>query len=185
MIGENPLQYKGRTVVLGGTIIRAVTYKEGSELYILDLPLGARDRPDTGENPSGRFIAESKGYLDPLIYQKGRSVTIAGKVEGQKEVLEGKDKHPYNYPVVSIEEIHLWKRERPYTYYSYPYWWYGQYYGWPYYWGPGFYGGGYYGGEFEGGEDEEFEQGHEFDGNGGGFEGGEGGEHEQGEERGR
>ncbi|MGE5299897.1 MAG: Slp family lipoprotein [Acidobacteriota bacterium] len=50
MVFENPSKYKGQTVIWGGTVIRSVNYKEGSELFILELPLGARDRPEAGEN---------------------------------------------------------------------------------------------------------------------------------------
>jgi outer membrane lipoprotein len=175
MVLENPVAHKGETVIWGGTIIRTVNDKEGSELFILEMPLGARDKPKTDENPRGRFIARSKAYLDPLIYRKGRRVTVAGKIGGEKEVVSGKGKHPYVYPVVAIEDIHLWKRSAPvYPYYPYGWGWSGPYWGpWPY--GYGFYGGGYFGGEF--GEGEEFEGEHHE----GGFERG---EHFEGDERG-
>jgi outer membrane lipoprotein len=175
MVLENPSKHTGETVIWGGTIIRTVNSKEGSELFVLELPLGLGDRPKVDENPHGRFIAESKGYLDPLVYRRGRKVTVAGTIAGQKEVISGKSKLPYVYPVVALEEVYLWKKERP-VYPYYPYWpgWGGPYYWspapWPY-WG-GFYGEGFYGDEF--GEDEEFEGGHEFEERGG-----------RGEERGR
>lgn len=152
---KDPSQYKGRTVIWGGTIIRTVAHENGAEVFILELPLSSRDKPETDETPGGRFIAESRVYLDPMVYQMGRHVTVAGKVEGRKEVKLGKEKFPYKYPVIAIEEIHLWKREIPYMYNPY---WYGS---WGPYWGPGFYWGGFYGDELGGGEEEEFEQGHE------------------------
>jgi outer membrane lipoprotein len=159
LVLENPMAHKDQTVIWGGTVIRTANDKGGSELFILELPLGARDKPDTDENPRGRFIAQSKSYLDPLIYRKGRRVTVAGIIAGEKEVVNGKSKLPYVYPVVVIEEIHLWKKETP-AYRYYPYGW-----GWggPYYWGPwpywgGFFGEGFYGDEF--GEGEEFGRGH-------------------------
>jgi outer membrane lipoprotein len=155
MVFENPSRYRGQTVIWGGAIIRTEAHKNGAEIFILDLPLSGRDKPETDENPRGRFIAESEAYLDPMIYQVGRHVTVAGKVAGQREVAIGKEKFPYKYPVVAVEQIHLWKKAIPPMYY--PYW----NEDWGPYWGPGFYWGGFYGDEFEGGEEEEFEHGHE------------------------
>lgn len=172
MVFENPSKYKGQTVIWGGTVIRSVNYKEGSELFILELPLGARDRPEAGENARGRFIAESKSHLEPLIYRRGRKVTVAGTITGGKEVISGKSKLPYIYPVVAIEEIHLRKKVmRGYPYYPYGWGWGGPYYRAPWPYGGGFFGDDFYGDEF-GGEGE-FEGGHDFDEDGGrGEEGG-------------
>lgn len=88
------------------------------------------------------------------------------------EVISGKSKLPYIYPVVAIEEIHLRKKVmRGYPYYPYGWGWGGPYYRAPWPYGGGFFGDDFYGDEF-GGEGE-FEGGHDFDEDGGrGEEGG-------------
>jgi starvation-inducible outer membrane lipoprotein len=75
-------------------------------------------------------MATQNAFLDPEIYSRHRGVTVAGKVTGQIQILEN---DPYGpYPVIQIEEIHLWadpdddryQAWRP-AYRPYGPWWYG------------------------------------------------------------
>ena len=152
MVFQDPNTYKGSIIVWGGVIIRNVTLKKGNELFILETPLGSGERPEGSDYARGRFIAISSSYLDPLVYHKGRRVTLAGEVVGGREIVSRKGKQSYRYPVVMIKEIHLWARARAY----YPPYYYGGYS--PYYWGGGFSGDEFYGDDFG---DEGFEGGDE------------------------
>jgi outer membrane lipoprotein len=161
MVFHDPNTYKGSIVIWGGMIIKNVPLKEGSELFILETPLGARQRPKGIDLGRGRFIAISQTFLDPVIYRKGRKVTLAGEVEGGREMVGRKSKHSYIYPVVIIKEIHLWEKRN-----SYPAYYYSPYYGGyaPYYWGPGWGDDFYFGGDFDegfNGGDEGFGEGAE------------------------
>jgi outer membrane lipoprotein len=94
----------------------------------------------------GRFLAvfpRAKGLLDPMIFKKGREITIAGDYAG---VRKGRiDEMEYAYPVFEIRQIHLWEDQRDYWPYGYPSYYY--YPGWnPWYynsWGRPYPGGPY------------------------------------------
>jgi outer membrane lipoprotein len=152
MVHKDPAPYKGDVVIWGGMIIKTVNTENLSSIYVLETPLGFREKPESSEYSQGRFIAESGSYLDPLVYRYGRRVTVAGVVSGSSKVISPNKKMTYTYPVIQIKEIKLWKRHRvyPYLYYDYPY--YYPYY--PYYdeWGYWPYWYGFGGFEFEGGE---------------------------------
>jgi outer membrane lipoprotein len=160
---EDPTKYIGSIVIWGGVIIQTVNLKDGTEIMVLQTPLGGRERPEGEEYSQGRFIAKSPGYLDAEIYRRGREITVAGEIIGKEIKPLGEIK--YTYPVVEIKELHLWTRERiyyvePYRgYYPWGYW--GNYpFGWGYWGYPPdwdyFYEGDFDDGDFdEGGFDED------------------------------
>jgi outer membrane lipoprotein len=133
---QNPTAYTGSIVLWGGSIIQTLNIKEGTEIVVLEVPLGYEERPEGTRYSQGRFIVKTSRYLDPEIYKPGRKITVAGEIIGKEARRLGKTK--YTYPVVTMKQIHLWARHRVYVY-PYPYYWYGP--GW---WGP--YPYGYYGG---------------------------------------
>jgi outer membrane lipoprotein len=124
MVLADPQAYEGNTVIWGGTVIRTQNTNTGSVLFVLDTPLGCRDKPDNADASGGRFIGRTDRFLDPLVYAKGRQVTVAGKVIGARTIANRKTNLSYTYPVVQIEQLHLWKKERPLplmpAYYSWP-----------------------------------------------------------------
>jgi outer membrane lipoprotein len=149
----DPGACQGTIVIWGGRIIKTVNDVNSSAIYVLELPLGSDGRPLEYANTSGRFIASSKGFLDPEVYKPGRLITVAGAVAGLES--EPVQKTKYNYPVLDIKQIHLWPVERRYYYYYpdeywdgyYPGWyWWGWYpvWGWGWYYHGGYWGGGYH-----------------------------------------
>ncbi|MHB8173864.1 MAG: Slp family lipoprotein [Nitrospirota bacterium] len=132
MVYRNPGAYKGDVVIWGGMIIKTVNSGKGSEIYILETPLHYGERPEPMEYSEGRFIAGTRSYMDPLVYRRGKMVTVAGEVVGFKQIINQDDKLAYSYPVIQIRELTLWRKRRYYNPY-YPYGWYGPY------WGYGFY----------------------------------------------
>lgn len=135
-VKADPGACQGTIVIWGGRIIKTVNDANRTALYVLELPLGGDGRPLEYANTSGRFIASSKGFLDPEVYRPGRLVTVAGAVAGLES--EPVQNAKYIYPVVTVKQIHLWPVERTYYndgYSDYPYgYWYGYYPGW-YWWG--------------------------------------------------
>lgn len=132
-----PEMYAGAVVVWGGIIVETINHKKGSELVVLETPLDYEGEPEDREYSQGRFIARTSAYLDPAIYTKGLKVTVAGEIIKPEKRKIGE--MTYNYPVISVREIHLWKVSTPYYfpyYYGYGWYGYGPYYG-PY-WGPPF-----------------------------------------------
>jgi outer membrane lipoprotein len=135
---ETPEVFKDHLFILGGVIVDTKLAETGSQIEALFIPVNARgDLKDTGRY-QGRFLAvysRSKGILDPLIYKKGREITLAGDFIG---VRRGKiDELDYTYPVFEIRQIYLWEEywQYPYYYWPYPYY-YPYYYHQPFLYGP-------------------------------------------------
>jgi outer membrane lipoprotein len=139
----NPDAYKGKLYILGGVIVETKFTPDGSQIEVLSTPVDKSGGLEDGQRTMGRFLAvfpKDQGLLDPLIYKKGRAVTIAGEfVETRKNKI---DNYEYLYPVFRIRQIHLWEEwnyvQYPYPYPNYPYpyafhpYWYNPYWGpWP------------------------------------------------------
>lgn len=106
---RDPDAYRGKTVLLGGSIIRTTPYPEKTQMVVLQHPLGYRDKP-AGERISlGRFILSAPGFWDPAIYRAGRLVTAVGTVTGKETRTLGEI--DYAYPHISSKEIYLWPVE--------------------------------------------------------------------------
>ncbi|KAA3621005.1 MAG: hypothetical protein DWQ08_14770 [Proteobacteria bacterium] len=91
------------TVNWGGRIIALRSVGETTEFEILSYPLGSGGRPDTGGASDGRFIAVRDGFVDPLIYDEGRVVTLIGRIESFRDGTVGEQS--YRWPVVKVLEI--------------------------------------------------------------------------------
>ena len=129
-VRDNLEKFKGSTLVLGGFIVKTTNEKEGSTLEIVQNPIDRYGVVLDRDISEGRFLAFYKGHLDPLIFKKGREVTLAGKVTGNRVMALGDSE--YDYPVLEIVEIYLWKDIDYYTattpfyspymfdYYTYP-----------------------------------------------------------------
>lgn len=134
-IRANPDPFKGRTVILGGEIIETRNQPQGTTLMVLAKPLDAWDMPEARDESDGRFLVEVAGYLDPIVFARGRALTVAGPVMGVRTEPVGEAL--YSYVVLQGEEVHLWGRERyppyspPYGLWDDPFW-----DPWPWGWGP-------------------------------------------------
>ena len=131
MVLQNPDAYFGDIVLWGGSIIKTTNLKDGTEIVVLDEPLGDRERPEGSKHSRGRFIAKSSRFLDPEVYKKGRKITLAGEVIGKQSRPLGET--TYTYPLVAIRQLYVWEKKPQYIYY-YPYYPYPDYWDWG--WGP-------------------------------------------------
>lgn len=64
---------------------------------------------DSGES-KGRFKAKIKGFVDPLVFEKGRLITLVGQVTAAEQGIIGEQN--YTYPVLAAEGYHMWKLTR-------------------------------------------------------------------------
>lgn len=186
----DPESTRGAVVIWGGRIVSVVNDTNGGEIYVVCLPIRSNEKPlPYGPSP-GRFIAKSTGFLDPEMFPLHSPITVAGRLDGVRTEQLGTIQ--YAYPVLDIEETHVWPMVSgeypPYPYSGYygpdwgwdwgwdwgPDWWWGGVY-YPYYYG-GYYGGyhGYHGynGGFHGGVHGGFQGGLHGGFNGGSREGG-------------
>jgi len=119
---ETPEVFKDHLFILGGVIVETKLTEMGSQIEALFIPVNASGYLKETSQYQGRFLAvysRSKGILDPLVFKKGREITLAGDFMG---VRKGKiDQMEYAYPVFEIRQIYLHEE-----YQNYPY-------AWPYY----------------------------------------------------
>ncbi len=129
-VSRAPDNYQGKTVIWSGSILEAQNTREGTLLTILQKPADYQGKPKKVDESEGRFLALARRYLDPAIFASGRSVTVAGEIEGKRVKPLGEIE--YVYPFLSVKEIHLWPTEtrEMYDYYYPPYYWYGPSWWW-------------------------------------------------------
>ena len=106
---KKPDRYRGTVVILGGQILDTVVKESETRVQVLQLPLGAQQRPDNTASSQGRFIVIFKRFADPLVYEKGRKITMAGVVQGGQVIML--NDRPHNVPVLLERETYLWKTE--------------------------------------------------------------------------
>ena len=107
---KSPDQHVGEILMLGGKVIETTGTAGASEITVLQLPLGTRDRPQDGDHSQGRYLIQSDDFLDPAIYQQGSLLTVVGKLSGGETRSIGS--FQYLYPVVKAIEIKPWPREQ-------------------------------------------------------------------------
>lgn len=105
---SNPAAYSGTVVIWGGEIIRTVNTDGQSEITVLQTPLDGREMPMSDVHSQGRFIVKDNHFLDPVVYAKGRKITVAGVLAGAEQRTLGRS--AYNYPLINADEIHLWEK---------------------------------------------------------------------------
>ncbi len=110
VVRRDPLRYMGQTFIWGGTIANVTHAVEGSYLEVVQNPLDSRDEVKETDVSHGRFLVLSKTFLDPLLYKRGRVVSVAGVLSGTRQGKIGGLN--YLYPVLSAEEMHLFSERR-------------------------------------------------------------------------
>ena len=124
-------KFKGKTVILGGYILKTQNLTDKSVVKVLQAPLALGENPKSKDMSEGRFIIVQKGFLDPEVYKKDRKITVAGTIAGK--VIEKVNHFAQPYLEIDSREIYLWPKDE--YYYPQPYYspWY---YPFPYYWRP-------------------------------------------------
>ena len=106
---EQMKSLQGQKVLWGGLIVNSSNTSQGTQFEILAYPLDNHYKPQTDQVTLGRFIANSSQYLETLDYAQGRLLSVIGTL---KETKAGKiGDAEYIYPVVTIEQHHLWKTQ--------------------------------------------------------------------------
>lgn len=104
-------RYRSHEVAWGGVIIEGKNLATQSQLEILAYPLDSQHRPQTSAPPTGRFIAQVKGYLETAEYKAGRLVTVVGTVNERYDGKVGDSE--YHYPVLKVSTMYLWPIDMP------------------------------------------------------------------------
>jgi len=134
-----PQNFVGQKVILGGVIVETRNFDGFSEIEAVQIDLDCVGYPKGRDDTHGRIIFRHPGYVESIIFKKGREVTVGGSVRGVQPGKVGES--AYNFLVVDVEEIQLWE-SYDMNYYGYPYYWngtWGPFYAPPYRYRPGFY----------------------------------------------
>lgn len=121
----------GREVRWGGVVLATHAGAQETCFEVLSHPLDRALRPDGRLRSQGRFLACKDGFHDPEVFDKGRELTLTGRLDSFET--RKVDEYYYRYPVVEAEFVTLWP-ERPAVrvvrrYEPYPvYGWWGPYY---------------------------------------------------------
>ena len=104
---ETPQITVENKVLWGGVILKAENLADTTQVEILGYPLDRRQRPLSSKTAEGRFIAQYDGFIEPLDFPIGDSLTVLGSLV---EPITGKvGEANYIYPVVSADQSHLWQ----------------------------------------------------------------------------
>ena len=103
---KNPEAFKGKIVVLGGSIISIENMPDKTMLMVLQHDLNSDQEPLQNDQSKGRFMVYVPGFLDPVIYGKGRRITVVGTVVGEET--RPLNEVSYVYPVVKRNTLTLW-----------------------------------------------------------------------------
>ncbi|PPD38565.1 MAG: hypothetical protein CTY16_20095 [Methylobacter sp.] len=114
-------KFKNAPVRWGGVIVDVANEQSRSLVQVLAYPLNSQGRPLTDQPYQGRFVITTPEFLDPAVYEKDTSITIAGTLVGDIE--RTVDKKTLRLPLLTITAMHLWPD-----------------------YAPNYYGGGFYGG---------------------------------------
>ncbi|MBN1546973.1 MAG: Slp family lipoprotein [Syntrophaceae bacterium] len=107
---QNPDAYKDKIVLLGGQIITTTVRENETWIEVLEKKLDYKQKPEDTDQSAGRFLVRFAGFLDPAIYASGRTLTVAGQVEGK--VVRPINETKYTFPVLIAKEHYLWKPEQ-------------------------------------------------------------------------
>jgi len=102
-LSASPDAYRGKLVMLGGTVAKLDYGPEGTRLEVTEHRLDRRELPDETIPSGGRFLATTTRPLDSCTYKPGALVVLVGNVVGQKsEQFPGT---AAGAPVIAVREI--------------------------------------------------------------------------------
>lgn len=107
MVSANPSAFLDQTLLVGGVVIAIEGSEEGTTLEVMEWQLSRWGEPSYLDDSGRRFLVKTAEALDPMVYEPGILITLAGVVLGYEARLLGE--HEYNYPVFDMTEIHLWQ----------------------------------------------------------------------------
>jgi len=97
---------RNEQVLWGGVIIDAKNMHDHTDFTVLSFPLNKSQQPDTDKKPGDRFIARYNGYLETMVYEPGRRLTLIGTLQGVEDGKVGDA--PYRFPVLKVNKLYLW-----------------------------------------------------------------------------
>ncbi|MDP5028910.1 Slp family lipoprotein [Paraglaciecola sp.] len=100
-------QLAGQKARWGGVVAKIENKAENTVLEVVYYPLKSYGRPIAGDESIGRFKVYVDGFMDPMVYKVGRSMTFTGEFSGLEEGLVGE--HKYVFPTLQNANYYLWQ----------------------------------------------------------------------------
>lgn len=97
---------EGKPARWSGVISAVHNEQDQSVIEVVYLPLKANGVPEQTEQSPGRFLAIMKGFVDPTLYAKGRSLTVLGTLAAPVDSQIGS--HKYRFSVLKVTASKLW-----------------------------------------------------------------------------
>lgn len=91
----------------GGKIVSVENKKDVSEIEVVFFPENRTGKPQTNLASSGRFKVVVNGFVDPLVFEQGRLITVVGEVGQTHSGIIGEQS--YDYPTVNAVGYYMWK----------------------------------------------------------------------------
>jgi len=98
-------QYVGKTVILGGYVLEVRNNRSETRIVAIQSPLGEDYKPEQKNLSQGIIILNYNGILDPKVYVKDSTITVAGKVLGSSATKT----FQMPYPFVELDLIHIYR----------------------------------------------------------------------------
>jgi len=110
MLQTDPDTFKGKIIILGGTITRIDNIKQGTLIEVIQKPLDYWGKPKRTDKTGGNFLVFYPGYLNNMIFTPNRQITVAAEIEGTRSKALGEKE--FTYPLVLSKELKLWEQDR-------------------------------------------------------------------------
>lgn len=106
-IKNDPREYLGKIVMLGGVIGNVTNSAEGGQIEVVQYPLTDDGFPEEAMGSAGRFLITSPTTFDLDRYAKGFSITVVGEVKAEKQLITSWGST--RVPSVSMRTVHVWQ----------------------------------------------------------------------------
>ena len=114
----------------GGIIVNVENKPQKTLVEVAHFPLVSYGKPNTSDSTVGRFKAQLDGFVDPIVFEEGRTVTFVGELGEPVAGMVGEQ--PYTYPLIKATGYHLWRETSTYDispmYFHYGMGWYSPFY---------------------------------------------------------
>ncbi|WP_177203312.1 Slp family lipoprotein [Izhakiella capsodis] len=102
---ENPVQYKGQEVRIGGRVVNVINHENETLFEIAVQPLDKTARPDIDQPYQGRVMVKKAGFIDPLTL-RNHLITVLGTVDNSVQGRVGKAQ--YKFIVLNMLGYQIW-----------------------------------------------------------------------------
>ncbi|GGW94833.1 Slp family lipoprotein [Alteromonas halophila] len=120
----------GQTARWGGVIVGVENKPQKTWIEMVHFPLNHYGKPKRSEETIGRFKVAIDGFVDPITFEEGRSVTFLGTLTSPSAGMIGEQ--PYMYPTIDGLDYHMWRKETAYDvstlYFNFATGWYSPFY---------------------------------------------------------